>query len=200
MTKITKTSIVVMLAFGLVMPFVAQEADKPKTTVETEPATTTITTDSIRYNRLKGVAVYEGNVVVVDPQIDIFADKMTVTFRKKNDSKEKKAAPKPKGKGLAPMSGVGGSVEKIICETLDKNGQVIILNKKDKAKATGKNAVYTLDNELLVLTGDAKLHEESGVLSAKVIEYNRATGDLVAKQGQLVGKVQEKKQPEPEKK
>ena len=90
------------------------------------------------------------------------------------------------------MGGIGGNIERIICE-----GNVIIVNKKDKATATGERAVYTAATELMVITGNAKLRTKSGVLFGKVIEYNRRTGDLSAKAAVLIneGKKEKKRAP-----
>ena len=101
----------------------------------------------------------------------------------------KKAKPKA---ALSPLGGIGGNIDRIICE-----GNVIIVNKKDKATATGEKAVYTALTELMVVTGNAKLRTKSGVLFGKVIEYNRRTGDLSAKAAVLINEGDPKKKPAP---
>ena len=180
---------------GVFFPFFAgddkADGDKKKTRVSA---------DNFTYKILKGEAVYEGEVFVDDPQIDIFADKMTIIFVKSkpkekpklvdnspvNGKKEKPAVP------LAPLGGIGGNIDRIICE-----GNVIIVNKKDKATATGSKAVYTAADELMVVTGNAKLRTKAGVLSGKVIEYNRRTGDLMAKAAEFVKEGKEEIKPGP---
>ena len=197
MSKTVKISILLLLLAGVFFPFFAgddkTDGDKKKTRVSA---------DNFTYKILKGEAVYEGEVFVDDPQIDIFADKMTIIFVKGepkekpklvdnppvNGKKEKPAAP------LAPLGGIGGNIDRIICE-----GNVIIVNKKDKATATGSKAVYTAADELMVVTGNAKLRTKAGVLSGKVIEYNRRTGDLMAKAAEFVKEGKEEIKPGPKK-
>ena len=197
MSKTVKISILLLLLAGVFFPFFAgddkADGDKKKTRVSA---------DNFTYKILKGEAVYEGEVFVDDPQIDIFADKMTIIFVKgkpkekekpklvdnppANGKKEKPAAP------LAPLGGIGGNIDRIICE-----GNVIIVNKKDKATATGSKAVYTAADELMVVTGNAKLRTKAGVLFGKVIEYNRRTGDLSAKAAVLINEGKKEKKPAP---
>jgi lipopolysaccharide export system protein LptA len=71
------------------------------------------------------------------------------------------------------------------------------VNKKDKATATGSKAVYTAADELMVVTGNAKLRTKAGVLSGKVIEYNRRTGDLMAKAAEFIKEGKEEIKPGP---
>ena len=188
-----------LLVSGVATPFMAQDK-KPKGDTKT-----TVTSGHFKYSLKLGQAVYTDNVAVVDPQIDIFTDKMTVIFAKKKPkgrSVAKDRVPVGVGKkkepaALKPLGGIGGNVDRIICE-----GRVIIVNKKDKATATGDRAVYTAATELVVITGNARLKNEQGILLGKVIEYDRRTGDLTAAQSTTIneGKDKEKKPPtQPEK-
>jgi lipopolysaccharide export system protein LptA len=111
-------------------------------------------------------------------------DKLTIYFGDK-----KKSPPKPKTPtvpadvkkpAVAPMVGLGGNIDRIIAE-----GGVEIINKKDKTRAVGGHAVYTSKTEILVLTVNPKLYTKQGILLAKVIEYNRLTGELSARQAVL---------------
>ena len=202
MTKIAKISMLLLLIIGAFSPFFAEDDKKEA------DAGMKIIADNFIYRISKGEAIYTGDVSVVDSQIDIFTDKMTVIFAKaKPKGKEKlKTANNPpenreKGDGkkdkpkvaLSPLGGIGGNIDRIICE-----GNVIIVNKKDKATATGEKAVYTALTELMVVTGNAKLRTRSGVLFGKVIEYNRRTGDLTARgAAQLINKGKKEIKPAP---
>ena len=201
MTRTAKLSILLLLLIGVSPLFFAEDDKKGGDTK------TRITAKNFTYMIAKGEAVYTGDVVVLDSQIDIFTDKMTVIFAK-GKPKEKmpkpninppgkdeidlKKAGKPKAAALSPLGGIGGNIDRIICE-----GNVIIVNKKDKATATGDNAVYTAANELMVVTGNAKLQTKDGVLLGKQIEYNRLTGDLTAKQAVQINEGKKKNTPVP---
>ena len=141
---------------------------------------TIVTGELFTFNPLKNIAVYKGDVLVIDPGMDLLCDKLTIYFGDK-----KKSPPKPKTPtvpadvkkpAVAPMVGLGGNIDKIIAE-----GGVEIINKKDKTRAVGGNAVYSSKTEVLVLTVNPKLYTKQGVLVAEVIEYNRLTGELSAK-------------------
>jgi lipopolysaccharide export system protein LptA len=191
----------VLLLIGACFTFFADDKNK------NSDAKTKITAEHFSYKISEGEAVYSGDVVVLDPQIDIFTDKMTVFFAKGKHKRKDKPKPainpsevgkkgggktnKPKA-ALAPLGGIGGNIDRIICE-----GNVIIVNKKDQATATGDRAVYTATNELMVITGNAKLRTKDGVLYGKIIEYNRLTGDLTARQAVLINEGKPKKVPEP---
>ena len=201
MSKTVKISILLLLLIGFYIPFFAEDNEKEA------DAKTKITANEFTYRIAKGEAVYTGDVVVLDSQIEIFTDRMTVVFAKKkpkgnakpvlgkspsaNGKKGETKKAKPKA-ALSPLGGIGGNIDRIICE-----GNVIIVNKKDKATATGERAVYTAATELMVVTGNAKLRTKSGVLFGKVIEYNRRTGDLSAKAAVLIneGKKEKKRAP-----
>ena len=155
---------------------------------------TVITGDSFIFNPVKKIAIYNGNVVVIDPGMDLLCDKLTVYFADKKKTPKKLGAPplpppKPKKDpaktegeviekpSVAPMIGLGGDIDRIIAE-----GDVEIINKKDKTRAEGGYAVYLAATEVLVLTINPRLYTRQGILSGRIIEYNRATGELSAKQ------------------
>ncbi len=154
---------------------------------------TLITGKLFTFNPLKHIAIYNGDVVVIDPQMDLLCDKLTIYFVDKKKAPRKAVAPPlpaprtqqnpPEGgvgvekkTAVAPMVGLGGNIDRIIAE-----GDVEIINKKDKTRAVGGYAVYTAKTEVLVLTVNPKLFTKQGVLLGKEIEYNRRTGELSAK-------------------
>jgi len=158
---------------------------------------TIITGQQFAFNPLKHIAIYNGDVVVIDPQMDLLCDKLTIYFTEKNKAPKKVAVPplptskahkNPSESGVgvkkkptvAPMVGLGGNVDRIIAE-----GDVEIINKKDKTRAVGGHAVYTAKTEVLVLTVNPRLFTKQGVLLGKEIVYNRITGELSAKNAVL---------------
>ena len=159
---------------------------------------TTINSKMLDWDFTSNEAVYEGEVVLVNDDIDLFTDKMTVYFadKKKAQAKEKpkeaqlkviqgsaRQAPKqPAAPGaVAPMAGIGGDIDQIVCE-----GNVIIVNKKDKSVATGNKAVYTKKTEMIVITGNGKLRKGGRILLGKEIHYHRITGRLRAIQPTVI--------------
>jgi len=154
---------------------------------------TIITGEQFTFNPLKHIAIYNGDVVVIDPQMDLLCDKLTIYFTDKKKAPKKVAVPPlpapedhknppksgvgaKKKPSVAPMIGLGGNIDRIIAE-----GDVEIINKKDKTRAVGGHAVYTAKTEVLVLTVNPRLFTKQGVLLGKEIEYNRVTGELSAK-------------------
>ena len=181
MNNIIKT----WLVAGL-MTATVDAADKPKA-----PEKTVISAENFMFNPLKNIAVYEGDVVVIDAQMDLLSDKLTIHFSDEDKAPKKKPfAPSPNPSpnkpgadvkpAVAPMVGLGGNIDRIVAE-----GDVEIINKKDKTRAVGGHALYTAATEILVLTINPKLYTKQGVLIGKVIEYNRVTGSLSAKQAVL---------------
>jgi lipopolysaccharide export system protein LptA len=193
--KKTSKIILLVVAFGISFSFFAKDKKKES------DLKTTVTSEHFSYNLSKGQAVYTGNVVVIDSEIDIITDKMTVFFAKKKpkDNLKDKAGVSDRKQGgdkapppLKPLGGIGGNVDRIVCE-----GHVIIVNKKDKATATGEKAIYMAATELVVVTGNAKLTNKLGILIGKVIEYNRRTGDLTASQATVINQGKPKKSLDP---
>ena len=146
---------------------------------------TLITADDLEMNfKPKQIFVYTGRVKVVDPEINLLCDKMTVTFndRKKNEKNgsgpatqplpklQSKIQPKPV---RPPMMAQGGQIKVILAED-----NVVIINKKDKTRATGKMGIYTAATNLLVLTGNPVLYLKTGEVRGEIITWDRITGRL----------------------
>mgnify|MGYP001246344861 CR=1 FL=1 len=171
-------------------------AEKPGNRGLGQVKKTIITGEQFVFNPLKNFAIYKGEVVVIDPQMDLMCDKLTIHFaKKKKVAKGSTSAVITNNKGngpsktdasikkdpqVAPMVGLGGNIDSIIAE-----GDVEIINKKDMTRAVGGHAVYTAKTEILVLTNNPKLFTKQGVLFGRIIEYNRRTGELSAKQAVL---------------
>ena len=146
---------------------------------------TLIESDDLEMNfKPKQIFIYTGRVKVSDPEIDLLCDRMTVTFRDRKrgrgdrvrpraepslklDSKNQPKSVKP------PMMAQGGQIEAILAED-----NVVIINKKDKTRATGKRGVYTAATNLLVLTGDPVLYLKTGEVRGEIITWDRVTGKL----------------------
>ena len=162
-------------------------AVKPKA-----PEKTVISAENFMFNPLKNIAVYQGDVVVIDAQMDLLCDKLTIHFADKDKAPKKTVVPPPNKSGagakptegakpaVAPMVGLGGNIDRILAE-----GGVEIINKKDKTRAVGGHALYTAATEILVLTIKPKLYTKLGVLIGKVLVFNGVTGSLSAKQAVL---------------
>ena len=172
---------------GMMTASAGMAAVKPKAQEKT-----VISAENFMFNPLKNIAVYQGDVVVIDAQMDLLCDKLTIHFADKDKPPQKPVVPPPNKSGagakptegdkpaVAPMVGLGGNIDRILAE-----GDVEIINKKDKTRAVGGHALYTAATEILVLTINPKLYTKQGVLIGKVIEYNRVTGSLSAKQAVL---------------
>ena len=116
MNNIIKTWLVVGL-----MAATVDAADKPKA-----PEKTVISAENFMFNPLKNIAVYEGDVVVIDAQMDLLSDKLTIHFADKDKA--------PKNKPVAPpakKSGVDADPQKAASrqslQWLDWGGTLIVL-------------------------------------------------------------------------
>ena len=142
---------------------------------------TVITSEELEMNfKPTRLFIYTGQVKVADPEIDLLCDKMTVTFgaqRKqkasgKNHVIQPGLNPPPKPT-KPPMMSQGGQIDMIVAEN-----NVVIINRKDKTRATGAKGVYTATTNLLVLTGDPVLYHEGGEIRGEIIAWDRITGRL----------------------
>ena len=67
------------------------------------PEKTVISAENFMFNPLKNIAVYEGDVVVIDAQMDLLSDKLTIHFSDKDKAPKKKpVAPPPNKSGAEP--------------------------------------------------------------------------------------------------
>ena len=64
---------------GMMTASAGMAAVKPKA-----PEKTVISAENFMFNPLKNIAVYQGDVVVIDAQMDLLCDKLTIHFADKD--------------------------------------------------------------------------------------------------------------------
>lgn len=141
-TTLRMTTVVLSLA---VLQGFSQETDVDPTT---EP--TTIDARRLEVNYEENVAVFVGDVVVVDPQLRLTADRLTVRFD-------------PGSNRIARIDAEG----RVEIRQVDKNGAA------DKA-------IYTVADGRIVLEGHARVYRERDLLTADQIIFFREEERMIA--------------------
>lgn len=106
-----------------------------------------ITADQTVMNDSKREVVFTGDVIVVHPTVTVWAPMVVATY------------------------GDGGTSD---IKTFEATGGNVRLKTKDQ-DATGEHAVYTPGDQLLRLTGNVKVTNASGTVSANELVVNLAT-------------------------
>ncbi|MHA6299648.1 LptA/OstA family protein [Devosia sp. CAU 1758] len=128
------------LAMALVLSLGLAGATQAQSPVE-------ITSDLFVMNEDVREAVFTGNVVVIHPNVTVWAPKVVATY------------------------GAGGTTD---IETFVASGGNVRLKTKDQ-DATGEQAVYTPADQLLRLTGNVTVNNASGTVNATELVVNLAT-------------------------
>ena len=124
----------------------------PHSALGQQQPSTSITALNMTYSKEASEAVFEGQVHVVRPNLDIKAQRMVVTF----------AA--GAGTGQTNMPGPGGEVEKIVA-----TGDVVIL--RDEYTGRSGKATYIADQEMVIMERDPVIIEGENSLSGNVIRF-----------------------------
>ena len=106
-----------------------------------------ITSDLFVMNEAVREAVFTGNVVVIHPNVTVWAPKVVATY------------------------GEGGTTD---IETFEASGGNVRLKTEDQ-DATGDRAVFTPADQLLRLTGNVKVTNASGTVDASELVVNLET-------------------------
>ncbi len=136
------------------------------------PSQTEITADNAEFNNKTHIAIFNGDVVVKNPEFNVKCDKLTAYL--KHDAKPELAPgekPKPAAAtpaaspstsgadGTAKPKGKSGGLEKAVCE-MKEGGKVVITQDKKEADGTsthsigkGDKAVYDAVSGDVTLTG-----------------------------------------------
>ena len=142
---------------------------------------TRIESSSFEFDREKGVAIYKGNVQVRDSEMDLLCEEMLVRFGSSTNRFIATNAPPTTNAPARPMLGIGGRIESIIALR-----SVVIVNKKDKSRATGQKAVYNAATDIIELTGGpAVLETEQGTVQGEIIEMDRRNNKLSVKRARM---------------
>lgn len=137
-----------------------------------------VKSESFEFSQQSGVAIWSGNVRVEDPQMNLTCAVLTGKSAP-DTSKDKntpigtpKDAPRTPGDALnVPI--LGGKIESLVAEK-----SVVIINKRDKTRATGEKAVFNAAADTVELTGDPSLETPQGKMWADLIVLDRANGRL----------------------
>ena len=140
-----------VLAFCLVFAagaFAAEEKTVP----------TSITADRLSYGLESGQVVFQGQVHVVRPDLEIWSDKMTATLAQAKDKNKKaKAEAQPEAMNLS-----GGGIEKIVA-----TGNVRM--RYQGKEATCDTATLLLDQGLLELQGNPVIRDGANSIKGETI-------------------------------
>lgn len=120
-----------------------------------------VTSDELAVNQTDGTAVFTGNVVVVQGELRLAAKSVRVEYAKDDRSK----------------------VERILA-----SGGVTLVSATEAAE--GKEAVYTVANGEIVMTGDVLLTQNGGTIAGQKLVVDLDTGT-----GQMDGRVRTVLQP-----
>ena len=132
--------------------------EKPAAPREKTGNQTEITADNAEFNNKTHIAIFNGKVIVVNPDFNVTCEKLTAYL--KHDEKPAAAAPdaKPKPAGeAAPATAATkskGGLEKAIAE-MPNGGRVIITQDKKEADGSVTNSVGKADKAVYnAMTGD----------------------------------------------
>jgi len=121
-----------------------------------------IEADSAKLDNIKGFTVYSGNVIVNQGSLQLFADKVTLTY---NAEKQ---------------------VESIIAEG---NGQVVrfkqTLDNKEEIRAHAKSMEYLAKEDILHLKQDAQVQRAKDTISGQHIVYDAKKAQVIASEGRV---------------
>ena len=132
---------------------------------------TEITANTVDFNNRTHIAIFTGDVIVVNPDFNVNCDKLTAYL--KHDDKPaaaanatpKPAVPPPAPEPGAPAKPKGGGLEKAVAE-MNPGGKVIITQDKKEADGSithsvGKadKAVYDAVTGDVTLTGSPEIHQ-----------------------------------------
>lgn len=138
-----------------------------KSQKRSESSQTTITSDSMNIDMAKNIAIFTGNVLVDDEQMNIKCQKMTIYLEEKGSD----------GKNASFSTGESNrDIKKIICET-----KVVIIRKifdanekkKGEQKAFAGRAEYNLKQGKIILSEDkpAVIRGKDMLIADKIILY-----------------------------
>jgi lipopolysaccharide transport protein LptA len=110
---------------------------------------TVINSDQMQSDYINNVGTFEGNVVVIDPRLNLRADKMTVFFGGTNTI----------------VNGITNQVRSV--QRIISAGSVEI--HVDQKKATCDTADYLAGDDKAILTGNPKVETPDGVVTGRKI-------------------------------
>lgn len=148
------------LCSALLLGLVASAAHAQVTLSNDKPVE--ISSDALDVDQENGQAIFSGNVIARQGNVNMRADRMVVHYR--NSGGDPTAA--DGGKGIS---------------RIDATGNVIFSNPTDTAK--GDVAVYDVDAQTLDLTGDVLLTRDKNILKGTRMNYNLSTGRSVLTAG-----------------
>lgn len=105
-----------------------------------------IVSDTLTLDQSTGVAVFSGNVLVVQDVLKLSADRIDVSYVIENNE--------PTGE----------------IETLTATGNVLLVNGDETAKSA--RAVYTVEDDVIVMTGAVLLNQGNAALSGEKLVVN----------------------------
>jgi len=123
-----------------------------------------IVSDSLSMDQNTGQAVFEGNVTVVQDTMRLSADKIAVAY-------------------VVVDGAMTGDID-----TMTADGNVLLVNGEETAK--GGKAVYTVQEDVIVLTGNVMLNQGVSTLAGDTLRVNLESGS-----GTMEGRVRTVIQP-----
>lgn len=122
----------------------------------------TIEADSAILDNLKGYTVYTGNVIINQGSLQLFADKVTLTY---NNNKQ---------------------IQSLIAES---NGQMVrfkqLLDNKEEVRAQAKKIEYFTKDEILHLKQEAQVWKAKDTISGQHIVYDAKRAQVTAGEGRV---------------
>lgn len=123
-----------------------------------------ITADSLEVQQAKQIAIFEGNVQVVQGEIRMRAERLVVHY---SDKENQRAGDSPN------------------IRQIDASGNVFISNPRETAQ--GDNGVYDVVNKQIDLQGNVVLTQGKNVLRGNSLTLNLATGQSRVEGGASTG-------------
>ena len=163
-------AIVILLGVGALAAEPPVATPSPSSTNSLAAKTpTTITSDRMEVDYAQSIYTFKDNVLLVDPQMTLRADKMVVFYGTTSNA----TATATNADASASAT---SSIQKIIA-----TGSVFIM--EDKRQATCGRAVYTAADNRVVLTENAKVVSPDSTVTGEKITFWRGQGRMDVESG-----------------
>ena len=164
-------TIVILLGVGALTaePPVATHSPSPTNSLAAKTPTT-ITSDRMEVDYAQSIYTFKDNVLLVDPQMTLRADKMVVFYGTTSNTTATAT------NAADASAGAASSIQKIIA-----TGSVFIM--EDKHRATCGRAVYTADDNRVVLTENAKVVSPDSTVTGEKITIWRGQDRMDVESG-----------------